>query len=167
MTQKTRTQLQAQIGGYDPEEFQTDMTDSAWLKDEIATQAEAEAGLVTDKMMTPLRVAQAIAALGTIVDYNPQTGTSYTLQATDAGKIVECLNASAITVTIPADATVDFPIGQLIDVRQTGAGAVTIAGAGGVTVNSQDGNLQIAAQWVTVTLEKRAANTWLVTGALA
>lgn len=64
MTQKTRTQLQAQIAGWDPVEYQIDLTDSAWLKDEIATQAEAEAGLVTDKLMTPLRTAQAIAALG-------------------------------------------------------------------------------------------------------
>lgn len=30
----------------------------------VATQAEAEAGTATDKVMTPLRVAQAIAALG-------------------------------------------------------------------------------------------------------
>lgn len=30
----------------------------------VATQAEAEAGLVSDKVMTPLRTAQAITALG-------------------------------------------------------------------------------------------------------
>lgn len=64
MTQKTRTQIQQLIGAYDPDEFQQDVTDSAWFKDEIASQAEAEAGTTTNKLMTPERTAQAIAALG-------------------------------------------------------------------------------------------------------
>ena len=32
---------------------------------------------------------------------NVQTGTSYTMAASDLGKIVECNNASAVTVTLP------------------------------------------------------------------
>lgn len=64
MTQKTRSQIQQFIGAYDHEEFQQDVTDSAWFKDEIASQAEAEAGAATNKLMTPERTAQAIAALG-------------------------------------------------------------------------------------------------------
>ena len=32
---------------------------------------------------------------------NDQTGTTYTLQASDSGKPVRCTNASAITVTCP------------------------------------------------------------------
>lgn len=132
----------------------------------IASQAEAEAGSDNTKMMTPLRTAQALAAQ-LLASYNAQVGTTYTLDLSDAGLIVELANASAITLTIPAEASVDFPVGTLIGVRQTGAGTVTIAGAGGVTVNSLNGNLALAGQWVTVTLEKRASDSWLVTGALA
>ena len=42
---------------------------------DIATQAEAEAGTDNTKMMTPLRVAQAIAALGGSVIESIQRGT--------------------------------------------------------------------------------------------
>lgn len=57
---------------------------------------------------------------------NDQSGTVYTFTAADAGKEVRCTNAAAITLTVPLEATVAFPIGQMIVVSQGGAGAVTI-----------------------------------------
>jgi len=57
---------------------------------------------------------------------NDQSGTAYTLAATDAGKDVRCTNAAAITVTVPLESTTPFSIGQMIVVSQGGAGAVSI-----------------------------------------
>jgi hypothetical protein len=95
---------------------------------------------------------------------NEQT-SDYTLVADDFSKMVEMNVGSANTLTIPADATVDFETGTQIIVAQTGTGQTTIAGAAGVTVNSNVG-LKIAAQWESAVLIKRAANSWIVFGAL-
>jgi hypothetical protein len=74
-------------------------------------------------------------------------------------------SSSAMTLTIPTDASLNFPVGTSIDILQTSTGQVTIAGAGGVTVNSTPG-LKLRTQWSSATLFKRAANTWVVYGDL-
>jgi hypothetical protein len=97
---------------------------------------------------------------------NAQTGTTYTLATTDRDKLITFGNASPITVTIDTNTNVPFPIGTQIDCVQILAGKVTFAGAGGVTLNSQDSNKSIAAQWVGVTLVKTDTNVWLLLGNL-
>jgi len=94
------------------------------------------------------------------------TGTTDTLVIGDAFKLIEYVNASPITVTVPTNASVPFTIGTRIDILQTGAGQVTVAPAGGVTVNSSTG-LSLFGQWSAATLIKRATNTWVLVGGLA
>jgi hypothetical protein len=91
---------------------------------------------------------------------------SYTLSdLNERDTIVEISKASAVTLTIPLNATIAYPVGTTIDIIQTGSGQVTIAGAGGVTVNATPG-LKLRTQWSSATLLKRAENTWLVYGDL-
>lgn len=97
---------------------------------------------------------------------NAQTGTSYILQASDKGKIIEMNNAATNLVIIPLDATVPFPTGTQIDIVQTGAGATSASIVSGVTLNSESGKRTINAQWAAVSLVKRDTNTWLLIGAL-
>lgn len=98
---------------------------------------------------------------------NAQTGTSYTLVLADASKLVTLSNGSAITLTVPTNTGVAFPVGATIDLAQLDAGQVTFAPADGtVTINSTPG-LKIAAQYGGATLTKLATNTWLLVGALA
>jgi hypothetical protein len=95
-----------------------------------------------------------------------QKTDSYTLASlTERDTIIEISKGSATTLTIPADSTVNYPVGTTLDVIQTGSGQVTIAGAGGVTVNATPG-LKLRTQWSSATLLKRAADTWLVFGDL-
>jgi hypothetical protein len=96
---------------------------------------------------------------------NAQTGTTYELVATDAGKLITFGNAAAITVTIPHHADVDIPIGTHIDCIQILAGKVTFGGAG-VTINSKGGLKSIGAQWVGVTLVQTADDVWSLLGDL-
>lgn len=97
---------------------------------------------------------------------NAQTGTAYTLAAGDAGLGVTMNNASANTVTIPAGAT--LPVGAVVNVVQIGAGATTITGDTGVTVNgTSEGSVAISARWQGVSLWKVAADEWVASGALA
>jgi hypothetical protein len=97
---------------------------------------------------------------------NAQTGTTYTLVLADQGKLVEMSNASAITLTVPLNSSVAFPTGTQINLLQTGAGQVTVAGAGGVTVNATPG-LKLRAQWSSATLVKRGTDTWVLLGDLS
>jgi len=91
---------------------------------------------------------------------------SYTLSnLNERDTIIEISKTSATTLTIPADATVDYPVGTTLDIIQTNTGQVTIAGAGGVTVNATPG-LKLRTRWSSATLLKRASNTWLVYGDL-
>lgn len=94
---------------------------------------------------------------------NQQTGTSYTLVLSDADKLIEMNNASANTVTIPLDSTVNFPTGQQIYVMQTGAGQTQIVATAGVTLNTQNGTY-MRARWGMLSLIKRSANTWVIVG---
>jgi cytoskeletal protein CcmA (bactofilin family) len=91
---------------------------------------------------------------------------SYTLSnLNERDTIVEISKSSATTLTIPTNSSVAYPVGTTIDIIQTGTGQVTIAGAGGVTVNATPG-LKLRTQWSSATLLKRAENTWLVYGDL-
>jgi hypothetical protein len=95
-----------------------------------------------------------------------QKTSSYTLSSlTERDDLIEMGSSSAMTLTIPADATLNFPVGTSLDILQTGTGQVTIAGAGGVTVNATPG-LKLRTQWSSATIFKRAANTWVVYGDL-
>ena len=95
-----------------------------------------------------------------------QKTDSYTLSSlTERDDLIEMGKATAQTLTIPLNATVAFPVGTSIDILQTGAGQVTIAGAVGVTVNATPG-LKLRTQWSSATLFKRAENTWVVYGDL-
>ena len=96
-----------------------------------------------------------------------QKTASYTLSSlTERDDLIEMGSGSALTLTIPTDATLDFPIGTSIDILQTGAGQVTIAPVSGtVTVNATPG-LKLRTTWSSCTLFKRAANTWVVYGDL-
>lgn len=96
---------------------------------------------------------------------NAQTGTSYTLVLSDAGKLVTLSNASAITLTIPTNASVAFPTGTVIDIAQIGAGQVTVGGAS-VTINSADGDKKLRVQYSSGSLIKTGTDTWLLVGDL-
>lgn len=102
---------------------------------------------------------------GDLVDQavNVQTA-SYTLLISDQNDLVEMNVATANTLTVPAAATVAFPIGTFVDVIQYGVGATTITPAAGVTIRSNGGLLQPVAQYTQVRLTKIALNEWLLSG---
>ena len=117
--------------------------------------------------LTAAQMNQLDANAGWNLDYNAQTGTTYTLVLTDAGKLVTLDNASAITLTVPTNASVAFDIGDQINLLQLGAGQVTVAGAGGVTVSSEGAKLKLKAQYAIGTLVKTGTDSWVLVGNLA
>ncbi len=100
-------------------------------------------------------------------DITTQTGTTYTLVLTDANKVIQFTNAGSITLTIPTNATVQFPIGTLIELHQTGTGTVVVTAAGGVTLLSRASLVSLAGQEAVAAIRKVATNTWRLTGDIA
>lgn len=94
-------------------------------------------------------------------DVNTQTGTTYSLVLSDAGKQVTLNNAAGVTVTVPANSTAAFAIGVRIILINLGTGAVTVTGAGGVTVSHGNNDLTMN-QYGVMTLIKTATDSWVV-----
>lgn len=100
------------------------------------------------------------------VSINEQTVTSYTLVLVDQSKVIECNNASAVTLTVPPNNSVAFPIGTVIGIKQTGAGRVTVEAGLGVTITSKNSNLLLTSQYSEAALHKTATNTLSLVGEL-
>lgn len=93
---------------------------------------------------------------------NAQTGTTYTLALSDSGKFVTLSNASAITLTVPLNASVAFPIGTQVNIMQLGAGQVTVSSS--ATIRSQGSKLKLNGQYAAATLLKIATDEWVIVG---
>lgn len=98
---------------------------------------------------------------GALIPPNAQTGTTYTLDATDCGKVVTFNNASAITVTVPS-----MSQGFMCKCYQKGAGQVTFTGGSGVTLNSANSALKTRVQYSPASIYFDASNTAFVDGDL-
>jgi hypothetical protein len=93
-------------------------------------------------------------------------GNSYTPVISDNNKIVEINNVGAVTLTVPPNSGVAFPIGATISVAQLGAGQITIAPGAGVTLRAYNGNLRLAGQYAVASIIKRGTDDWWAAGNL-
>ena len=84
----------------------------------------------------------------------------------NSSPIVEMNVATANTLTVPPNSSVEFVIGSKIDAVQIGAGQTTITPGSGVTIYGTPG-LKLRAQYSGVTLIKKAINTWYALGDLS
>lgn len=96
--------------------------------------------------------------------FNAQTGTTYTLVASDKNKLVTLSNTSAITLTVPTNSSVAYTVGTQINIQQLNTGQVTVAGAGGVTITGTGTKLR--KQYSAATLIKTATDSWTLLGDL-
>ena len=97
---------------------------------------------------------------------NNQTGTTYTLVLADAGKNVTLNNASAITLTIPANASVAFPVGTTILLTQLGAGQVTVSITTDTLNVTSTFTAVLAEQYSEAVLTKKTSTMWVISGDL-
>jgi hypothetical protein len=165
-------------GTYQHSGIARDASDNKWkffkgVTDEPTTTINFAQGSLDDLAVNNVTVAGVVFTDGTqskegVPSRTPiiQKTASYTLSAlTERDSMIEVSSSSGTTVTIPAESSVNYPVGTSIDVLQTSTGQVTIAGAAGVTVNATPG-LKLRTQWSSATLFKRAADTWVVYGDL-
>ena len=129
------------------------------------TNYTGQAATVAANSVSPSILQEGPARAGFRSQINAQTVTPYTLVATDLGKLITMNASTGMTLTIPANSSVPFTIGDRVDVVQIGTGALEIAGADGVTVNATPG-LKLRTQWSSATMVKINTDQWIVLGDL-
>lgn len=129
----------------------------------LAIDTSITADLSTAQTLTNKTLTSPLINLG----INSQTGTSYTTVLSDNGKLITLSNASPITLTIPPNSSVAYPIGAQLNLTQLGIGQVTFAGGSGVTIVSTGVTTsapQIRTQYSSATAIQISVNNWLVVG---
>lgn len=90
----------------------------------------------------------------------------YTLVLSDDSKLIDMNKATAIVLTVPKNSIVAFSIGTIVNIRQKGAGQITITPVDvDVTINSQDG-LITTNQHAIASILKIDTDTWVAVGSL-
>jgi hypothetical protein len=100
----------------------------------------------------------------TTLSFNAQTGTTYTLVASDSAKLVTTSNASAVTVTIPPSV---FSAGNQINLQSIGVGLTSFVAGVGVTITSTGATSAapiLRARYSACTIICTASNTFTVVG---
>jgi hypothetical protein len=100
----------------------------------------------------------------TTLSFNAQTGTTYTLVASDSAKLVTTSNAAAVTVTIPPSV---FATGNQINVQSIGVGLTSFVAGVGVTITSTGATAAapvLRARYSACTIICTASNTFTVVG---
>ena len=127
--------------------------DEVWVSPDEPTDPAIELWYDTDEVIPVAR--QVVEIKGTI--------TSYTLQLADENKVLWFSSSTAIALTIPTFASVPFPDNVRIDIMQSGAGRITVGGAGITIIATPTAVLRAVGSTASL-LKLPATNTWLLTG---
>ena len=85
----------------------------------------------------------------------------------DIGRYIRSTNAGATTFTVPSNASVAFDVGTVLNGCQAGAGKLTIAASGGVTINKPSTHsTSMRTQFAPWGLVKVGTDTWDLMGDL-
>lgn len=112
-------------------------------------------------------VTSGTATLRLKLEFDAETGTTYTLVAGNLNQLVTLNNASPVTLTVPPSV---FSAGDVINIAQIGAGQVTLAQGSGVTINSTGATAtapKLRARYSAASIICTASNTFLVIGDLS
>jgi len=132
----------------------------------LAINTAVTADLTTAQTLTNKTLTSPLINLGITTD----TSTAYTTVLSDNGKLITLSNASAITATIPPNASVAYPVGAQLNFVQLGAGQVTFTQGAGVTIVSTGATAsapKTRARYSSATAIQTSANNWLVAGDIA
>ena len=134
---------------------------------EIGAIATTQIGVASG--ICPLGVDSKVAAI-----YLPTSSASFTVSAdktasstlalTDAQTICPVNVATDVTLTIPLDSVVAFPVATQINVIQRGLGRTTFTPISGVTLLTPGNQVASSGRYTSNLLTKLATNTWHANG---
>jgi hypothetical protein len=99
-----------------------------------------------------------------LVSINAQTGTAYTIGTADVGKLVTLGNAGGETITVPANASVAFAIGDQVNFMNLSTGTATFVAGGTAVIRSAGTKLKLADQYAVCTVLKIDTDAWVMVG---
>ena len=91
---------------------------------------------------------------------NTQSGTAYTLTATDNGRVVAFTSGSAVTLTVPSGLGAGFSC----SVVQYGAGQITVTAGSGATLRLRASANKTGGQYAIASLISVITNEYVLTG---
>ena len=135
----------------------------------------ADTGTVTSTMITDGTIvnadinASAAIGLGKLADATIDIKTAnYPLVLSDKNKFIKMNSSSNRTITVPLQATVDFPEGSQIHLIRYGSGTLEIVGESGAVILYATPGKFLRAQYSSATLLKCAdTNVWMLMGDLS
>lgn len=129
-----------------------------------ATTPSADATHWVRVNLNPADLTAINAALDALLDVpSVVKSAAYTLAMTERGKSVD----TTANVTIPANASVAFPVGSTVVVTNTSGSAISILAASGVTLRlagTTSTGTRTLAGYGQATLRKTAADVWVSSG---
>jgi hypothetical protein len=108
-------------------------------------------------------VADLAAKRNRVLTSSTRTG-SYSIVAADVGVAQVYDSASIGTFTLPTNASQSIAVGESIPLRQAGSGQLTVAAAGGVTLQARGSAFKLAGQHAVAEALKTATDTWVLYG---
>ena len=95
-----------------------------------------------------------------VVIYNT---TTYTVTATDIGKLIALSSSTVVTVTVPVSSSTSFIVGQRFDILMYDIGPISVIGDVGVTIYSPGGSV-LTEQYAVASLVKLSIDEWIFVG---
>lgn len=99
-----------------------------------------------------------------IITINAQTGTAYTPGTAQVGQLTTLSNVAAQTVTIPANASIAFAIGDQLNFMNLSTGTATFVAGGTAVIRSAGTKLKLADQYAVCTVLKIDTDAWVMVG---
>ena len=130
---------------------------SATARGVVTTESQTFEGEKTFKQNV---IGDGAALYGFEASLNNKTGTTYTLVASDKGKVVTLDNSSSITVTISNNLGDGFNC----LIVQKGTGKITISAGTGVTLINRQSHTKTAGQYAVVTIVNIGTNQVILAG---
>lgn len=111
-----------------------------------------------------LTAASMSALSNSLITVNAQTGTAYTIGTADVGQLVTLANAGGETITIPANATTAFAIGDQVNFMNLATGTATFVAGGTAVIRSAGSKLKLTTQYAVCTVLKIDTDAWVMVG---
>jgi hypothetical protein len=111
-----------------------------------------------------LTAASMSALSNSLITITSVTGTAYTPGTAQVGQLITLDNAAGETITIPANATTAFAIGDQLNFMNLATGTATFVAGGTAVIRSAGSKLKLTTQYAVCTVLKIDTDAWVMVG---
>lgn len=111
-----------------------------------------------------LTAASMSALSNSLITITSVSGTAYTPGTAQVGQLITLDNAGGETITIPANATTAFAIGDQLNFMNLATGTATFVAGGTAVIRSAGGKLKLTTQYAVCTVLKIDTDAWVMVG---